>query len=415
MTKIILSFLIFAIVAWGNAKRKHSWLTSSSFLICLYTVSVLMTIVDIPLNDDNLVLSDKYWGASSFMVVMILAFLYPMLHFDESKIQRLKLPSRKLLDAFSNVIIVLSLFSIFYYIPTVWNIMHGDLGALRNALYAGEEYVEASLLNTIASTSSSMYVFALLLFFIYLILGASKWRIILLFVSSLSNVVHVLAYVGRDGVVFWIFAFLYLYLFFSPFLRKVSKAKIKKIAIISGVILLVPFMLISIGRFQDNTGTLNSIVSYFGQPFVYGTLYFGIDNPPLDPGHSFPLLFEFTGMKMPEGAGQWEEGGTVSWVFGTFLKSLYASLGGAIPLIIFCLISGLIFVTVFGKKRTTFLFSSVFIYILYFEVYSQGVFYFRQYTRGGNLFILLCFLMALIFNVLQNSGKPIVIERIRGG
>ena len=71
--------------------------------------------------------------------------------------------------------------------------------------------------------------------------------------------------------------------------------------------------------------------------------------------------------------------------------------------------------TVFGKKRTTFLFSSVFIYILYFEVYSQGVFYFRQYTRGGNLFILLCFLMALIFNVLQNSGKPIVIERIRGG
>ena len=413
MSKIILAFLFFAMVACGNARRKHSWLTSSSFLICLYTFSVLMTIVDIPLNNDTLVLRDNYCGATAFMTVMILAFLYPMLHFDESQIQQLKLPSKRVLNAFSNGIIILSLFSIFYYIPTVWYLLHGDLGALRNALYAGEEYVEAGLLNTIASTSSSMYVFALLLFFIYLILGASKWRIILLFISSLSNVVHVLAYVGRDGVVFWIFAFLYLYLFFSPFLRKESKTKIKKIAIISGGILLVPFMLISIGRFQDNTGTLNSIVNYFGQPFIHGTLYFGLDNPPLDPGHSFPLFYEFTGRHMPEGTGMWEEGGTMSWVFGTFLKSLNESLGGFWGLLIFCLASATVFVSTFGKRISRISFSKLFIYILYFEVYSQGVFYFRQYTRGGNLFILLCFLMALMFNVLQKSWKPIIIERSR--
>ena len=413
MSKIILAFLFFAIVACGNARRKHSWLTSSSFLICLYTFSVLMTIVDIPLNGDTLVLRDNYWGASAFMTVMILAFLYPMLHFDESQIQQLKLPSKSVLSAFSNGIIVLSLFSIFYYIPTVWGLLHGDLGALRNALYAGEEYVEAGLLNTIASTSSSMYVFALLLFFIYLILGASKWRLVLLFISSLSNVVHVLAYVGRDGVVFWIFAFLYLYLFFSPFLQKESKTKIKKIAIISGGILLVPFMLISIGRFQDNTGTFNSIVNYFGQPFIHGTLYFGLDNPPLDPGHSFPLFYEFTGLRMPEGTGMWEEGGTMSWVFGTFLKSLNESLGGFWGLLVFCLVSATIFVVTFGKRMARISFSKLFVYILYFEVYSQGVFYFRQYTRGGNLFILLCFLMAIVFNVLQKLGRPIVIERIR--
>lgn len=415
MFKIILAFLIFFFVAWRNAKRKNSWLTSSSFLICLYTLSVGMTIVDIPMNHDTLVLKNSYWGASMYMTVMILAFLFPILHFDESKVNAIKLPNRQILDIFSDVIIVLSIFSIFYYLPIVSNLLRGDLGALRNALYAGEEYVEAGLWNTVASTSSSLYVFALLLFFIYLCIGASKWRLVLLFVSSLSNIVHVLAYVGRDGVVFWIFAFFYLYLLFKPYLNTGIRKGLKKTALIAGGVMLIPFMLISIGRFQDDGGVLNSIVSYFGQPFVYGTLYFGIDNPPVDPGHGFPLFYELTGLHMPEGIGRWEMGGTVSWVFGTFLKSLYASLGGSMGLIIFCIVFGMIFMLVFGKKQRMLHFSKLFVYILYFEVLSQGVFYFRQYTRGGNLFILLCFMMAIVFNVLQKSEKPIVIERQGGG
>lgn len=413
MTKIILAFLVFLIVSWVNAKRKHSWLTPSSFLISLYTFSLLMAIVDIPLNDDTLILQNKYWGASAFMTIMLLVFLYPILRFDESKINRLKLPSRRVLNCFSSIIIILSFIAILYYIPTVINLLRGDLGALRNALYAGEEYVEAGLMNTIASVSSSLYVFALLMFYIYLIVGGGKWRIVLLFISSFSNIFHVLTFVGRDGVVFWIFAFLYLYLLFSPFLSIKHKSKLKKISIIVISVMLIPFILISIGRFQESTGTLNSIVNYFGQPFVYGSLYFGIDNPPLDPGNTFPLFYEFTGIAMPKGTGRWEMGGTVSWVFGTFLKSLYSSLGGLPGLLLFCFFSGTFFIIVFGKKKSIFSFSKMFIYILYFEVYAQGVFYFRQYTRGGNLFILICLILSLVFSFMpQIVKKPIYVNRV---
>lgn len=412
MVKFVLIFILFVLMAVSNAKRKHSWLSPSSFLIVLYTLSLLFTIIDIPMNDHSLVLQDKYWGPAIFMTVMVIAFLFPILRFNETKFAFIRVPSRRILDTFSTIIIILSFFSIFYYIPTMLNLLRGDLGALRNALYAGEEYVEAGLWNTVASTSASLYVFAILMFFIYLCIGTSKGRLILLFISSFSEPIHVLTYVGRDGIVFWFFSFIYLFLLFRPFLRERVGEKIKKVGFILGVVMMIPFMMISVGRFSENFGVLNSIVSYFGQPFVNGTLYFGIDNPPVSPGNSFPLFYEITGIRMPEGAGRWEMGGTNSWVFGTFVESWYSSFGSYSALIFSCIVLGMLFFAIFNKRMKSLRFSKLFIYIVYFQVYAQGVFYFRQYTRGGNLFILLCFFMALAFNILQKSGKPIVIERI---
>lgn len=412
MAKVILAFLAFFIVAWLNARKKGTWFSSSSVLICIYTVSILFSVIDIPVNDERLILQNKYWGPAMFMVVMLFAFLGPFLFFDESKVDRIKLPNKRILDLFSTIIIILSFYSIAYFAPTVLKILQGDLGALRNALYAGEKYVEEGIWNTIASTASSFYVFALLLFFIYLSIGGSKTRIALLFISSMSNPIHVLAYVGRDGVVYWIFAFAFLYCLFRPYLSSQKRKHLKKTALYFGTILLIPFILISVGRFEDDAGTSNSIVSYLGQPFVFGTLYFGIDNPPVDPGYAFPLFYEFTGIPMPESAGRWEMGGTVSWVFGTFLKSLYSAFGGLIGLLIFCFITGFFFIRVMGKQKRTLAFSKIFIYILYFEVLGQGVFYFRQYTRGGNLFILLCLLIAITFNIIQGSAPCMYMTKV---
>ncbi len=411
MVKIVLVFIIFVLMALSNAKRKHTWLTPSSFLILLYTLSLLFTMIDIPMNDHRLVLQDKYWGPAIFMAIMIIAFLFPVLRFNETKLVSIRVPSRSFLDTFSAIIIILSFFSIIYYFQTVLNLLRGDLGALRNALYIGEEYVEAGLWNTVASTSASLYVFAIVLFFIYLCLGTSKIRLVLLFISSFSEPMHVLTFVGRDGIVFWIFAFVYLFLLFRPFLKVSVVKKIKKVGLISGVLMLVPFMMISFGRFNDDGGVFNSIVNYFGQPFVNGTLYFGIDNPPVSPGSSFPLFYEITGIRMPEGAGRWEMGGTNSWVFGTFIESWYSSLGSYLALIICCLILGALFFFVFNKNVKSLRFSKLFIYIVYFQIYAQGVFYFRQYTRGGNLFILLCFIMAVVFGFLQKTNRNIALVK----
>ena len=414
VAKIIIAFLVFLLFACQNSKRKGTWLTPSSFLLLIYTLSIFMSIIDIPLNGDVLVTQEKYWLPSIEMWVMLLAFLYPFQRFNESKVEDILVPGRQFLDVFSGVIIVLSLYSILWYFPTVMNLLRGDLGALRNALYAGEEYVETGIFNTIASTSASLYVFSLLLFFIYLCIGGSKWRLILLFISSMSEPIHVLSFVGRDGIVFWIFAVTFLFLVFKPYIQTKKIDKIKKYGILVGTVLLIPFVMISVGRFGDQEGgTFNAIVNYLGQPYVYGTLYFGIDNPPVDVGHSFPLFYEFTGMKLPESTGKWEEGGTVSWVFGTFLKSWYESFGGWFGLILCCIACAVIFFSVFCKVKKVLPMNKLFVYIVYFQVFAQGVFYFRQYTRGGNLFIIICFLFAIAFKAKPNRIRIRKIQSTR--
>ena len=47
--------------------------------------------------------------------------------------------------------------------------------------------------------------------------------------------------------------------------------------------------------------------------------------------------------------------------------------------------------------------------MLYFQILSQGVFYFRQYTRGGNLFILLCLIFSLLLYVIEHDEKAVVL------
>ena len=76
---------------------------------------------------------------------------------------------------------------------------------------------------------------------------------------------------------------------------------------------------------------------------------------------------------------------------------------------LFGLSSLLLFTIVIGKKKPVFRFNHIIIYLLFFQVVGEGVFYFRQYTRGGNLFILLCLIGALFADLFLKSDKPVIL------
>jgi hypothetical protein len=400
MFKFIFAFIIVFIFTWANKNKKGSWFTPSGFLLFIYLFSIGLSLIHIPINDVPFVLQDKYWMPMFIMLVFLIAFLYPFIFYNESVIRQIKLPNLNVLNIVSSIIIILSFYSIVYYLPTVVMVFSSsDLAFMRDNRYISGEYVETGIFNTIASVSASLYWFAILLFFIYIIIGGHKNRCKLLFISSISNIIHVLTFVGRDGVVTWIFSFIFLYLFFRDFLQQESRNKFKKYAIIFGSIAILPFIMISASRFKGSV--IKDLLSYYAQGFPNGCLYFGIDDIPKNIGSGFPLFYEFTGLQLPE-SYRWDEGGTQSWVFGTFVKSLYSSLGSQ-GLILVCIFALIIFIIIMGKGNYTLSFSKIFIYMLYFQILSQGVFYFMQYTRGGNLFIILCFAFYFIFKSINND------------
>lgn len=413
MFKIIVQFLILLILLLRNKKVKGGWLTPSGVLIMIYAVCSLMAIFVVSSGEYLSPNDDSFWGPMFAFDLFVLLYLLPFRWFNETRINSIRLPNKQFLDVFSTIIIILSFYSIIFYASTVRFIFSlGDLGAARDIRYSEGEFVEAGILNTIASVSAANYVFAIVLFFVYKIIGNSKTRCRLLFISSLSNALHVLSFVGRDGIVFWIFTFVFCYAFFRPYLQKNQKKEIEKLFAIGGSVMLIPFFLISISRFgSSDGGTGNSIISYLGQSFVQGPVFFGLDQKPLNLGGSFPLfkgLFNNTGMDSSRMImGEW-----ISWRFSTFIVSLYISLGLS-GLIIFTLVMLIFFRATVGKVRNVITLGHLAVYLLYFQIIAEGVFYFCHYTRGGNLFIISTLVLSIFFSMASKRGtNPIVLRKI---
>lgn len=408
MFKFILQTIIVFLFWRGNAKAKGSWKTPSSVLLGIYAISAICSIIAVNSGYYKEPFSSYYWLPMVFFLMFIIAFLLPFRIFNEAKIKELVLPEKSFLDALSTIIIILSFYSIFFWGSSFRTIFAlSNLADARNGMVAGEEqFFEAGILATIASVSASLYVFALILFFVYYIEGKNKTRSVLLLISSLSEPLHVFAFVGRDGVVFWIFSFVFLLAFFQPYMP-VNKTKsiIKRFSLFAAL-LLIPFFLITFSRFGDSSGgTMDSLFSYLGQSFIHGPLYFGIENKPRSYGASFPLYYEIIGKEIPLRYGEIRYGEWRSWQFSTFIVSLYTNVG-LLGLIIICAVMFVYFYFKINKTCFTKMnLSHLTIYTLYFQIIGQGVFYFHQYTRGGNLFIILCLLMSLIFSITTKNSS----------
>lgn len=410
MFKFIVQCVLFFLIWLRNKKVKGDWKSPSSFLFGIYLLSAICSIPTLYYGDFVEPYQSDYWSAIIKFSLLVLLFLAPFLIFNERKIKRMVLPSRAFLDFFSVVIIVLSFYAILYYAGTARSVLSSaDIAAYRKMVASGEEYSGGGIINTIASVSSSLYVFALLLFFIYVAIEGMRTRAVLLFISSFSEMFHIFTFAGRDGVVFWLFSFVFLWLMFSTYLQHVLNSKLKKILITASLLMAIPFMMITMSRFEDSSnGTAYSLVSYMGQSFVIGPLYFGLDNPPVQ-NSGFVLINEIFHLKSEGSIGLTEIGDWKSWTFGTLVVSLHQKLNGDWGLISFELAALVLFLVVMGRKKYSLRLNHIIIYILYFQVLSQGVFYFRHFTRGGNLFILICLLGALFLDIFGKYDHPVIL------
>ncbi len=407
MFKFILAFFVIMIWMTTVYRRKKSFILPSVFVLGLYFISVLLSYPHVIVNEELLSLDPKYFEASIVFLSLLLLYLLPFTNIREDKVKSIVLPNAKTLYVFSVAIIFLSLFSIIFFTPTVIDVFSVEnLGDARILMTQEGPFVEVSIWNTIASVSASLYTIALILFFIYRAKGTNKKMSILLLASSFSYVFNVFAYVGRDGVVFWIFSFIGTYWLFRNYISSKDKKTIRKYFNIFLIIAIPLFMAITFDRFSDNP--LAGIISYMGQSFPNFTLAYHADYP-VSGGNSFPLFKEILGLPMTE-SYRGEFGGTVTWVFGTFLKSFLLNFD-IIGTIILGLGMGLILKLTFRKNSNVFYFHQLFIYFLYFQIFSQGVFYFRQYGRGGNLFIVLSFFFYFVFLFLKrHENNPVVLK-----
>lgn len=390
---IIVSIILLFALIW-IIKKKKSLIYPSTLIILLYFISAILAYPHIIVNNEKLSLNEEYTSAAVSFLFLLFIFLFPLIRYNEHKINRIFLPGAAFLKLISYIIIIISLLSIFILLPGA--IRAFSFINLSDAREVGRQ-VEEGLLVTIASVSSYFYIIAIILFFIYRAKGTNKFLSFLLLISSTSYIIHVFTYTGRDGVVFWAFSFIATYGFFKNFISKRDSRIIKNILIIFSLVAVPLFWAITRDRFSENP--FAGILSYIGQPIPNFCLFLNAEYP-VSNGASFPLFRRIIGLE-PIYTETSFYGGTNSYVFGTFLKSFITNVD-VLGTVLIAIFMSFVFLRFFSNKRNSnFYFYQFFIYFLYFQIFSQGVFYFRHYSIAGNFFIIMSFALFYLFKHLN--------------
>lgn len=386
---------------------KKKGLTSSTFLFALYAISSIFSVIYVYVYGyEQKVFIKDYFTGFLYLALSLLIYLYPFYKVPDNRFIMISLPSMKVIYIVSWILCFLSIYSIIYFLPKSIALLSVDvdqIAGLRDLIAAGENpYIENNIFNTIAGTSASFY--SLVMLFYFIVLTAEKKHSLLsiiLIISTLSYPIFVLAYMGRDGIVFWMFSFIINYLLFRRFLPLNIKRILIKIGIFALIIGFIVLMVITIGRFlMSQNGSMKVLlfpfVDYMGQQAINFTELFSTGLTRMNYGSGvLPLIFG-------EGGGNpinIEQYGLVPWVFKTFMSTFYLSFGPYLTILL-GIVMNCIYKVSAQTNRGKFSISFLVIYTLFITIYSQGVFYFRQMNRVGNLYIIVMILFTIYFAML---------------
>lgn len=324
-----------------------------------------------------------------------------------------------------NILILYQLFAIVYFLPFAISSLSGDANENRLLLNEKMEIMSSyGLINTLAGAASQLFSVSLVLAFIRMASkknqGRNVFRALLLMISSFSFVIYILAYVGRDGVVYWLMTALMIFVIFQRHLDRVDRRRISLFGIFGAIMILIPFLMITVSRFFDaDQGAVWSFFEYFGAQIHNFSDYSSIDRPITLGVQSFPMFVSggcaITGLDCPSWLAiqdvvfdAYLRQGKAPWLFGTFISDFvgdFGNIGALAILLVFSLFCAK--VCSVGGSRDSFSFSRLLLILFLFLIPYWGVFYFRFSIANGYIVVNLAFI--LFIALLQRLGP--ILER----
>lgn len=344
--------------------------------------------------------------------------------YRDQKLCSIKIENAFLSRVFENALLVGGFLSICFFLPHAARALSGNIDVNRRELYLQQEILGGfGIVNSIFSLISNMFIIAIVYSFMNMIPRNGKRNVIrayLFLFSSFSYVIYILAYVGRDGVVYWIMSFVFCFLLFKDFLSKNDLRRLKRVFIYSLPAIVIMFMMISISRFSEsNEGVAYNILHYTGQQIKTFNDRYTIDVPIQYGRGSFPVFIDFiekvgfTVKATPEKLEIFKyylDYGVEPWKFSTFIGSFISNFGKIGTLIFLCVMS-LLTRKIIKKTRKTriFEFSNLLLFILLYQVVYWGVFYFRMYS--ANYYMLFIILLFILYKVGRSSRYSVLFHK----
>jgi hypothetical protein len=379
---VVLFSIIFLLLMLVSKKSGSESNALFYLLIILYLLSFISTI----LLDVFFVKQIVQFVPVLFLLVILFLFFIP---FKNIPVPYIATTNRNIcrINRFSIMMIFLTIIPTIYFAYYAFrNLTSVNLSSFRIDVSEGSvSILPQGFLNSVFVLIAPLYFINLIMFFISFLIESKSFIKSGLFITSFVFVLFTLCYEGRDGIIFWFFNFMALFLFFRNILAKEEKKMIIKASAIVTILFLFIFLLITFKRFvssgyyNENETTVSTILNYYGQQLgnYSKAFYLNIDyNTTIFPGIRKYLFGSFSSEKVKH-LLHIQRAENADTVFGFFVKDLiwgYSYLGTI------CISIFYFFITNSRKKalKRNNRLSDFIILILLFQIPLCGVFYFRQ-------------------------------------
>lgn len=308
-------------------------------------------------------------------------------------------------------LIATQLYATLFFLPFAISSLIGDANENRLDLTNKMELLGSyGIFNTVAGAAGQLFGASLVLACVRLSQPEGRGRNVLraglLLFASLSYVVYILAYVGRDGVVYWLMTALAVFLVFRGHMPVQLRRQIITLGTAMGVLMLLPFIAITVARFVDTEhGSAWSILDYFGSQISNFGDYSTLDRPLTFGIMNFPMFVGATcSVTGIAGCENWEDlkavifdqylaQGKAPWLFGTYVSDFvgdFGYLGTLVLLSVFALLCQFACRTQNGRRPMTLV--RLLLVMFFFLIPYWGVFYFRFSIANGFIVVNLAFI-----------------------
>ena len=353
------------------------------------------------------------FGAIVYHIFVMTIMMMPLTKYDSKfDVTRIDIQYNTL-KIYLYILIVLALISIASSFVTYSLILSSGISIVdgRNSAFGGESFMRivkpyGSFLSHVSTISSEFsYITLFLAFLLKCSYPEKKFLFRMTLFSSLSAIFFQLEWFGRENIVRFIFDFLIIYYLFSNRLLEETKKKIKKTAIVVSAVISVPFIAITLSRFDTSIsdgGPGYSILSYLGQGMIhFSPFYHAYSGNMENWGHTTFAVFYPESMRGSIFNAREQVGGSIDVpfnTFGTYVASIvndWGALGAFIPLALLFAFSRYV-----GRMRSDDIF--FYIYALWvLRFFASGIFYWIDLIN--NLDRIACFILVIGLHILSKS------------
>ena len=401
-----LGLLLYAPIVFRRRKTGSPVLAKLLWVIyfCLGASATFIAVTDVllPVFEPN-------YAAALFLVLCILIGISSFLGFRARDVGNV-ITSIRAQGFIEAVLICTQLYAALFFLPFAVSSLIGDANENRLDLANKMEVLGSyGIFNTFAGAASQLFGASLVLACVRLSQhdkrGRNLLRAYLLIFASLSYVIYILAYVGRDGVVYWLMTALAVFIVFRGHMPAHLRRRIITLGTAMGALMLLPFIAITAARFVDTDyGSAWSILDYFGSQIKNFGDYSTLDRPLTFGIMNFPMFVGAAcSVSGTVGCESWEDlkliifdqylaQGVEPWLFGTYVSDFvgdFGYLGTLVLLSIFALVCRAACRT---RERRPMTITRLLLVFFLFLVPYWGVFYFRFSIINGFIIVNLGFI-----------------------